>query len=144
MEERFNKKIDKTETCWNWLGLLDCGGYGRFSIGNGKWFKAHRVSYQLFKGEIPEGLVVRHQCNNRKCVNPEHLELGTQKDNIADMFRTNPPNRKGRSKRSDEQTILELRQWVEFGYTHQQIGDAFGYTQPHTTNIKNRKLWSHI
>lgn len=148
MEEKFNKKIDKTETCWNWLGRLDNGGYGRFCIGNGKWHKAHRISYTLFKGDIPDGLVVRHLCNNTKCVNPEHLEIGTHKQNTADMYASNrQPNKKGSHNGRNkfiEKDILEIRQWIDFGYTHQQVADSFNTTQGHITNIINKKAWSHI
>lgn len=144
MEVKFLKKINKTETCWNWTGRLDIGGYGRFCQGNAHWTKAHRTAYQLWKGQIPQGQVVRHMCNNRKCVNPAHLEVGTHKDNTADMFRTNPPNRKGNNshhKKITQEDANEIRQWREFGFTQQSIGDAFGITQPQISRILHGGSW---
>jgi hypothetical protein len=80
--ERFNKKytIDVDSDCWVWHGCVHPNGYGRFSFeGQGRW--AHRVSYILHKGDIPEGLVIDHLCRNTRCVNPEHLEAVTQQEN---------------------------------------------------------------
>lgn len=71
--------------CWIWTGALDGRGYGQMATTNGKSpKKAHRVSYELFNGAIPDGLVVRHKCDIPCCVNPWHLEIGTQKDNMQD------------------------------------------------------------
>ena len=83
-KERFFSKVNKTPTCWEWTAGTCASGYGAFSFGRNNTQKAHRISYVYFKGEIPEGLVVRHKCNNPSCVNPKHLVLGTKKENGQD------------------------------------------------------------
>lgn len=77
--------------CWEWQGNTDAGGYGRVSVGNGGRFtkttlSTHRMAWIGFKGEIPDGLHVLHQCDNRICCNPDHLFLGTHQDNMRDML----------------------------------------------------------
>lgn len=71
---RFFDKIQMTETCWNWTAGLNSYGYGQIRV-EGKSFKAHRIAYLLWVGEIPEGLTIDHLCRNRRCVNPAHLEV---------------------------------------------------------------------
>lgn len=76
--------IDDISGCWNWTGSTS-RGYGQLSKGWKKApYKAHRLSYELFVGAIPDGLVIRHKCDNPRCANPSHLEIGTQQDNVTD------------------------------------------------------------
>lgn len=85
--ERFFSKVDKKgeDYCWNWIAFTD-NGYGQF------WHKgsmrlSHRVSWEMVNGQIPDGLMIRHKCHNRRCVNPKHMELGTHQDNMNDMVK---------------------------------------------------------
>jgi len=91
MEERFLTFINKKENgCWEWNRYLDKDGYGQFKPNkksNPK--RAHRFSYELYVGKIPKGLFVCHKCDNPSCVNPEHLFIGTNKDNVRDMILKN-------------------------------------------------------
>ncbi len=90
LSSRFKGKyrVDLASGCWLWTATKTKGGYGCASIEGGRkgiWTTAHRVSWVLFRGLIPKGLYVLHKCDNPSCVNPEHLFLGTQKDNMLDM-----------------------------------------------------------
>jgi hypothetical protein len=78
--DRFWAKVEKTEGCWNWTAVKR-GGYGLFRFRDTK-ISAHRLTYELIKGAIPDGLVIDHLCRNRACVNPDHLEAVTNKTNI--------------------------------------------------------------
>lgn len=80
--ERFEAKVNRSGECWLWLGYINDKGYGSFSV-EGKPKRAHRVSYELFVGEIPEGLELDHLCHTNACVNPKHLEAVTHQVNMS-------------------------------------------------------------
>lgn len=103
MEDRFWKMVEKREPdgCWEWQGNVLSDGYGsiRMPGAQGQPVKAHRYSWELHHGPIPEGVLVLHRCDNQRCVRPDHLFLGSQSDNMQDMHNkrrhsTSPKRRK--------------------------------------------------
>jgi hypothetical protein len=91
IQERFESKVNVKAppwVCWPWLGALYRNGYGKLAAGGigGATLLAHRVAYELYVGLIPAGSYVRHSCDNPVCVNPAHLQVGSQASNIADMW----------------------------------------------------------
>jgi hypothetical protein len=88
LQKRFWSKVRKTDSCWEWTSTFN-NGYGRFATCSNAistQHYAHRFSYTLCKGPIPEGMTIDHICRNKKCVNPNHLELVTLKENILRGF----------------------------------------------------------
>lgn len=120
--KRFLKYVLPVESgCQEWQSTLHRDGYGKFWF-RGKQIQAHRVSYRLQVGEIPAGLFVLHRCDNRKCVNPEHLYVGTAKQNVRD--KVDRCSWWGNMRITFE-TVEEIRRLYESGWTQQKIADKF-------------------
>ena len=124
--KRFSEKIKfnpETE-CWDWTAATYNDGYGifRLSGAGGGVCRAHRFSWEAYNGKIPEGLCVLHKCDNRKCVNPKHLFLGTKKDNTHDMI---SKNRFSVMKFSVDQVIKMRNMYKSGEYTYRELGNIF-------------------
>jgi len=144
-KELFDARFLVTPGCWLWTGSLTTEGYGRLKV-RGRQFGAHRVSYELHVGPIPAELIIRHRCDNPRCVNPEHLIPGTTFQNMQDKVERNRQAKgsaNGKSKLSQEQA-LEAIKLRRDGWTLQAIGDKYGITKQSVYAIMTRKNWKHL
>lgn len=147
--DRFMEKVNKTETCWIWTGCIDKKGYGQISPGRRLSSKrAHRVSYELFVEPIPKGLLVCHKCDNRACVNPDHLFLGTAADNTRDMMIKNRGNsargERHRSAKLTVEKVLEIRERSSKGESNRKLAREYGVGPDQISRIVNRKKWRWV
>lgn len=126
IEERFFDKVNKTDSCWLWTGSLTSRGYGSIGV-DGKNVSAHRLSYMLFNGDIPDGFVVCHSCDVPACVNPEHLWVGTASDNMKDMVAKNRHGitSKKRSHCKKGHSFEEFKPFVRMKTTGRQAGKEY-------------------
>ena len=141
-EDRFWAKVKKTNSCWLWMGGRDIEGYGRFSHG-----QAHRVAWELSRGPISTGLVVCHHCDTPACVNPDHLFVGTQRDNRLDCVRKGrqgkgPAFARGENnifaKLSDDH-VRAIRLLRSCGWKVSRLSKMFNVSGNHVFNICSRK-----
>lgn len=134
--------------CWPCRGYKDKDGYGRISEGSrSKWLKAHRISWELFCGPIPLGLQVLHECDNRPCVNPKHLYLGTPAENMADkVARGNQPRGEAvwNAKLTPEK-VRRVRYLLSLGMPQTAIAKTVGgMHQSQVAKIKSGKIWGSV
>lgn len=136
--KRFLSKVKKENNCWIWTRCKNYFGYGLFHYKN-KAEKAHRVSYELYLGKIPKNLCVLHKCDIPSCVNPEHLFLGTKKDNTQDMINK---GRKGGCHKLTKSEIKEIIDLYTTGkYSQRKIGHMFNTCQTNVSRVIN---WSKL
>ena len=143
-KERFWEKVEKTEGCWLWKGSLNHNGYGQFSLNN-RPVRTHRASWILARNTIPDGHLIRHKCvGNRCCVNPEHLESGTAKDNANDRVRdgTHPFGELSSRAKLTEAQVREIRGRSD--ELHTLLGIEFGVSRSSIGLILDGKNWKHI
>lgn len=148
--DRFWAKVNKSRgECWEWTACKTGDGYGQFSL-KGQAQLAHRVSWRLANGEIPDGMCVCHSCDTPSCVNPAHLFLGTQSDNMADMKKKgrhkgwDMTGEKGPNARLDNESIIRIRDYIKSGMSQSKIADIFGVSQTAICHINTGAAWSHI
>ena len=135
-------EVKKQPNCWVYKGSVKYDGYPSFSL-NGKSVGGHRFCYMVFHGPIAEDLVVRHRCDNPRCVNPYHLETGTQQDNMRDKF-VRGRTAKGTSNGNAKLTEDDVRKIVEDKRYYWEIAKDYGVHSDSIKNIKTGKNWSHV
>jgi len=144
LEERIWEKVKKTEGCWLWQGMKNQDGYGLIcSKGhNGKPWLVHRVIWELTNGSIPDGMQVLHHCDMPACVRPEHLFLGTQADNIADMLR------KGRQNLGTKLCLVEVKaireRYTDGGMTFTGLSREYGVCRETIAKVIYGKTWKGV
>jgi len=150
--ERFwpKVKIAAANECWEWTAAKFPCGYGRIAEGGAarRALRAHRVSWELEHGEIPNGLWVLHTCDNRGCVNPAHLFLGTAKDNTVDAWKKGrmyclPQNRGSDNPqaRLSQLQVNEIRDLLATGVRQQELAQRFVISRQQVSRIANRQCW---
>lgn len=153
LEDKFWEKVRRIDNdCWEWQAGRSKKGYGNFYISLGhsrdKHCLAHRMAWILTYGEIPDGLQVLHKCDNPPCVNPNHLFLGTNDDNVQDKIQ------KGRmitlrgeespSSKLTEKEVRQIRRLRNSGFSYAELGRNFNVDISTARYICIRKLWKHI
>lgn len=145
-EERFWSKVDKSGNCWLWQGYRRrSNGYGTLTVRPRGTLLAHRIAWEVTSGPIPAGLYVCHHCDTPACVNPAHLFLGTQQDNMTDM------RRKGRGARGEQNNsgkltpddVRAIRRAAP-ATTLDALGKQYGVTRGAIWHIVHRRTWRHI
>lgn len=147
LQERLDHYTDKSagpDGCWLWKGFLNEHGYGGVRW-QGRWQRAHRLSFEAAKGPIPEGGHILHRCDNPPCVNPAHLHAGSHRDNMRDMYakgrRRPPAGERNVNAKLTAEMVLAIR--VATG-SQNEIGNYFGITPATVSKIKLGRLWRHL
>lgn len=140
LSQKFWEKVQKDipTKCWNWKGSIACTGYGRLGSNQTRHYgSAHRISWKLHYGIVPKGFCVCHKCDNRKCVNPQHLFLGTYADNFKDMYR------KGRHwHKLTTLNIINIRSLNKLKLlSNRKIAKKFSISHTMVNDIVNRVWW---
>jgi hypothetical protein len=139
-----NTEIDPISGCWNWKRAINKNGYGL--VHYGKCRTAHRVAYELFIGEIPKGAQVLHKCDNPRCINPEHLFLGSHQDNMNDCLLKDRKS-KGIARYNhilDEEKVRTIRNLSAMGLNAGEIGEQLGVKKITVWMVICRRNWKWV
>lgn len=153
--ERFWSKVRKLgpDECWEWVGARHPEGYGYLYAGplyenRVRWVKSHRLSWEIHNGQIPDGLSVLHHCDNPPCVNPSHLYVGTQAQNVHDRTVRNRGRNQDGSVNSNakltEADVVAIIAMLKTGRSQAAVAEMFGVKQPQISRIARRESWRHL
>lgn len=151
-QEKFWTFVQKTETCWLWIGTRNKKGYGIQSFSYASPQMAHRLSWKIHRGKITKGMGVLHRCDNPACVNPEHLFLGTNGTNNRDRHskgRDAKGSRNGATKLTAE-AVREIRRLTANGYGHRKpvlvkdLGKKYGVSYQAIVRVVKNEVWTHV
>jgi transposase len=143
---RFWKHVQITDGCWYWTSACNRpNGYGSFKI-QGKMIGAHRFSYTITRGAIPKGLCVCHKCDNPSCVRPDHLFIGTHKDNGRDKAEKGraPSGTRNAGSKVTEAQAAEIRRLDLTGIPQREIASRYGLIQTTVSRIVRADTWRHV
>ena len=143
---RFWERVQKTDNCWVWTGATFHGnlGYG-VVYDSGKTRSAHRYSWELHHGAIPDGMMVCHHCDNPRCVRPEHLFLGTHEDNMLDAVRKRRHTHgesHGMARLTDD-AVREIRRSYD-GTNRDELAERYGIAPASVWRIATRRSWKYL
>ena len=149
--DTFEEKTQKgplEDDCDIWIGAVTPEGYGKLTV-NGKIMYAHRYSYTLSKGVIPEGMLIMHSCDTPACVNPRHLSVGTSQDNTTDMMQKGRHIGQGKGEKNlcaklTEEIVHKIRKYRAEGASYAQTATEFNIPASTVGAIVTRATWKHI
>ena len=147
VDKLLDKLVETDSGCWEFIGGRGGSGYGYISIGYKEYESTHRLAYKLWCGPIPEGMIVCHKCDNKPCCNPDHLFLGTTKDNKLDEMIKGTHvkgSRQGASKLTEDDVLVIKRLIAEGNIPLTQIGRMYGVTSTSIYHIKNGTNWGWL
>ena len=138
----YSLRISKTESCWNWIGSIAKNGYGTYPTAKKYWGThwAHRIAYILNKGDIPVGMEVMHECNNKLCVNPNHLTIGTHQQNENHKV-AHHRHLTGESHPLHRLTWDIIDRIRDSNKSLVEISSEYGVSKSHICNIRKGKSW---